>query len=193
MIGGGLTSFEMMTDNLDVEPGNGWLISLGIGAPLPNKWYDISYNIQILENRFDVDGRISDDVAGSEPVEYKIFTAQAGLVFHVNIIQSYLTLDLGPQLQYNSDLEVTEEVKESYFINGYDALMASEITDINNFNVNGAVGLTAGVGMFKLRGQLIYGLLNSLDKLNEQQLNTGGSVDFKGNPAIFTVSAFLTF
>ncbi|MBT8254010.1 MAG: hypothetical protein HKN00_08205 [Flavobacteriaceae bacterium] len=191
MLGGGITYFDMISDNFETKKGNGWLISTGIGAYLPHKWYDISYNIQLMQNKFEVSGRVSDDVTGNEMVEYKMFAAQAGLVFHINIIGANLSLDLGPQLHYNGELEITDGVKENYFINGYESLMASEITDINKFNINGMAGVTAGFGRFKVRAQYIYGLLNSLDKLNKKAIEGAG--EFKGNPIMFTAAAFISF
>lgn len=187
MIGGGITYFDMISDNFETRQGTGFLVSAGIGAPLPHKWYDISYNIQLLKNNFDIDGRISDDVAGNEWIEYEMFAVQAGLVFHINIIGSYLTLDLGPQLAYNSDLEVGQSDKENYFLNDYESLMAKDITDINNFNINGMAGVSAGFGRLKLRAQYIYGALNSLNNLND----LGQGNDFKGNPNFITLAAFL--
>ena len=45
--------------------------------------------------------------------------------------------------------------------------------------------------MFKVRAQYIYGLLNSLDKLNGNSIEGAG--DFKGNPNYITLAAFLAF
>ena len=189
MVGGGLTYFDMITDNFETQKNTGFIVSAGIGAPLPHKWYDVSYNFQILKNKFDIDGRISDDVTGNEWIEYEMFGVQAGLVFHINIIGSYLTLDVGPQLAYNSDLEVRDDVKENYFLNNYEMLQAKDITDVNNFNINGMAGVSAGFGPLKLRAQYIYGVLNTFDKLND--LEEGN--DFKGNPNYITFTAFLLF
>ena len=147
-VGGGLSSFDISTDNFITKSSNGWFVSAGIGAPLPNKWYDISYNIQLAENKVELSGRVSDDVNGDESLEYKIFTTQVGIVFHVNIIGSTFTLDLGPQLQYNGEMELTDRDMESYFINGFEQLMAADIEDINNFNLNAMGGVTLSFGNF---------------------------------------------
>lgn len=189
MVGGGITYFDMITDNFETQQNTGFIVSAGIGAPLPHKWYDVSYNFQILKNKFDIDGRVSDDVTGNEWIEYEMFGVQAGLVFHINIIGSYLTLDVGPQLAYNSDLEVRDSEKENYFLNNYEMLQAKDIIDVNNFNVNGMAGVSAGFGPLKLRAQYIYGVLNTFDKLND----LGEGNDFKGNPSYITFTAFLLF
>lgn len=192
-LGGGITQFDITTDNFVTKAGTGWFLSGGIGAYLPHKWYDISYNIQVLQNNFEISGRMTDDVAGDEMVEYKMFTAQTGLIFHVNVVGPYFTIDLGPQLQYNGDLEVSDSSQESYFLNGYDALGAMDIADISHFNVNGLVGATVGYGGIKLRVQYIYGVLNTLEKLNNQNLNVGDGGEFKGNQRTLTFAAFFTF
>ena len=192
-IGGGVTQFDIISDNFETNQGSGILVSMGIGADLPHKWYNISYNIQLAENKFELSGRMSDDVTGNEAIEYKVFTAQLGLIMHVKLIGAYLTLDLGPQLQYNGDLELTDNVQESYFINNYESLQASDIKEITNFNVNALGGVTASFGAFKLRGQYIYGITNMLNKLNDQDLNSGNNSEIKGNQGMLTLAAFIVF
>ena len=192
-IGGGLTQYDIITDNFETNKANGWLISMAVGAELPHKWYDISYNIQLAENKIEISGRMTDDVAGEEALEYKIFTAQVGLNFHINLIGSYLTLDVGPQLQYNSGLDLINDKQESYFINGYDTLGALDIKEINKFNVNGVGGATIGIGFFKIRAQYIYGITNMLNKLNDLTVADGLEDEFKGNQSMITLTAFFTF
>ncbi|MBT8272873.1 MAG: hypothetical protein KJO77_03640 [Bacteroidia bacterium] len=192
-IGGGLTQFDITTDNFQTKQGSGWMISSGIGAYLPHKWFDISYNIQLLQNKFEMSGRMTDDVAGDELIEYEMFAAQAGLIFHINVIGPYLTIDLGPQLQYNGELEVANGSQESYFLNGYDALGAMDIAEITQFNVNAMGGVSFGYGPIKARAQYIYGLTNTFEKLNGQNLNTGTPTKFKGNQSMLTFAAFFTF
>ena len=39
-------------------------------------------------------------------VEYKIFTAQVAFLWHIKLASDFLTLDVGPMLQYNCELEL---------------------------------------------------------------------------------------
>ena len=64
-------------------------------------------------------------------------------------------------LQYNSDLDLDDESKEMYIIDGFNAIRANEISEISNFNVNATMGLTAGFYNFKLRAHYIYGFTNT--------------------------------
>ena len=69
-----------------------------------------------------------------------------------------MTLDAGPMLQHNSDLDLDDESKEMYIIDGFNTIRANEISEISNFNVNATMGLTAGFYNFKLRGRIFTGL-----------------------------------
>ena len=129
-----------------------------------------------------------------EFVEYKLHTAQLSFLLHVKLIKSNLTLDLGPMLQYNGDLELKDDSKEGLIVSNYDSLLTEDISKISNFNVNGAVGLSAGFGAFRLRAQYIYGFTNILNKLNDEDLSVGSNTDkFKGNQSMIAFSAIITF
>ena len=71
--------------------------------------------------------------------------------------------------------------------------MAKDITDISQFNVNGVVGISAGIGAFRIRAQYGYGLTNIFSKLNNNNLNTiGGKSTFKGNQQLLSLTAMIT-
>ena len=61
---------------------------------------------------------------------------------------------------------------------------------MSKFNVNGAVGATAGFGPLRVRAQYIYGFLNMFDKLND---NLSKNTSFKGNPETIMLTAIFTF
>ena len=71
--------------------------------------------------------------------------------------------------------------------------MASDITNISNFNINGAVGVTAGFKFIKLRAHYIYGFTNILGALNDSDFNQVLGRDFKGNQSMFAFTGMLTF
>ena len=188
---GGLTTFDIKTDNFTTEQGNGWLFGMAALVDLPHKFYNLSYNIQLSENSLGISAAPSG--GSSEFVDYKIFAAQIALNMHVKLIESYLTLDLGPMLQYNGKLEVKDESKEAFIIDGFNALTTADLSSISQFNVNGAVGFTAGVANFKARAQYIYGFTNMLNKLNNQDFNLATSENFKGNQSMLVFSVMLAF
>ncbi|TJY34793.1 outer membrane beta-barrel protein [Pontimicrobium aquaticum] len=189
-IGGGISLFNIKTDNFTTTKGNGFIVALAATVDIPNRWYTVSYGMQISENTFEISGRMTDLVAGDEQIEYKLMAAQLGFLFHGKIIGNNFTIDVGPQLQYNGDLEFKNSQQESYYINGYDNLSASDITEMSKFNINGAIGATAGFGPLRLRAQYIYGFLNMFEKLND---NLNEDVSFKGNPETIMFTALFTF
>lgn len=190
---GGITQFDIITDNFTTKKNTGFIGGMSASVDIPHKWYNVSYNIQLSENNLDI-ASFSLGNPTEEFVEYKMFTAQISFLLHAKLIGSNVTLDVGPMLQYNSDLELKDDSNEGLIVSGYDNLLTEDITEISNFNANGAVGLSAGFGPFRLRAQYIYGFTNILGGLNDQDLNVGNNSNkFKGNQSMITFTAILTF
>ncbi|MFD1062600.1 hypothetical protein ACFQ1Q_05020 [Winogradskyella litorisediminis] len=187
---GGLTSFDIDTDDFATERQNGWLAGMAATVDLPHRWYDVSYNIQLSENQL---GIAAIPIGGSqaEMIDYKLFTAQVALIGHLKVIKNYITIDAGPQLQYNSNLDLQDDTKENFLVDGYNTITAKDISEISRFNVNATVGATFGVEQFKLRAQYIYGFTNILGKLNDKNLSENS--DFKGNQSMLVFSAGFFF
>ncbi|SHG81671.1 hypothetical protein [Winogradskyella jejuensis] len=187
---GGLTQFDIETNSLVTQKDNGWLVGLAATVDLPHKWYNVSYNIQFSENKL---GILALSAGGSqeEAVDYKLFTAQVALLGHLKLIKNHITIDAGPMLQYNSNLDIQDEAKENYLVSGYNTITAKDISEISRFNVNGAVGVSAGFDKFKVRAQYIYGFTNMLNKLNNQNFSENN--DFKGNQSMLVFSAMVIF
>ncbi|SDB61724.1 hypothetical protein SAMN03097699_2641 [Flavobacteriaceae bacterium MAR_2010_188] len=194
---GGLTQFDIKTDNFNTESEQGYIGGMAATVDLPHKWYTVSYNIQLSQNYWNVNAapQILDAAAQNSLVEYKLFTVQAAFLFHLKILQDYITIDLGPMLQYNSNLELEKSQQEGYIIDGYNNLTAKDITDISKVNVNGAASLTMGFKSFKIRGQYIYGFTNILNRLNKNDLDTSGGASnkFKGNMSMLAFTAMISF
>jgi hypothetical protein len=191
----GGTYYDIITDNFDTKAGIGWMGGLSATVDLPHKWYTLSYGMQVSENNMEISGRMERDVPDNEMIKYKLLMVQAGLTWYIKIIGDNLTIDLGPQIQYSSKLELKNDSKENYYINGYDNIRASEISPISQLNFNGLLGASAGVGAFNLKAQYIYGLTNMLKKLNDRDIDTSGSLTekFKGNQSMIVVGLMFRF
>lgn len=190
----GGTQYDIFTDNFETKSGIGWMGGLSATVDLPHKWYTLSYGMQVSENNMEISGRMTGDVPGNEMIKYKLLMVQAGLTYYIKIIGDNLTFDLGPLIQYNGKLEPKDETKENYFINGYDNLRASEISDISHLNFNALVGASARVGGFNLKTQYIYGITNMFNKLNDRNIDTGNSTEkFKGNQSMIVLAIMVRF
>ena len=99
---GGITQFDISTDNFVTKKGNGFIGGMAATVDLPHKWYTVSYGMLLSENNIEISGRMIDDVAGNEMIAYKLMTVQVGFLFHAKILEDNLTIDPGPQLQYNA-------------------------------------------------------------------------------------------
>ena len=188
---GGITQFDILTDNFKTKASTGFIGGMSASVDLPHKWYNVSYNIKLSESKVDIDAFQLGSLS-NEFVEYKVFAADISFLLHVKLISNNLTLDVGPMLQYNSELELSDDDKEGYIVSGYDTLFTEDIRDITNFNVNGAVGLTLGVRRLFIRAQYIYGFTNMLGNLNKQDLNIGNSDKFKGNQSLMALTLNIT-
>ena len=191
---GGITKFDISTSNFSTKQGDGFLGGLSGTVDIPHKWYNISFGMQLSESTLGILARPVAVTTNSEFIDYNVFAAQVAMLVHIKVIPDYFTIDLGPMLQYNSKLELKDASKENYYINNYTNLTADAITNISQFNLNGAVGASLGVRNFKLKAQYIYGFTNILKKLESQNLDTtGGDTRFKGNQNMFVLGAIVSF
>lgn len=189
---GGITQFDIVTDNFETKKSSGYIGGMAASVDIPHRWYNVSYNIQLSQNHIDIKASQLGSLS-EEYVEYKMLAANISFLFHIKLISNNFTLDVGPMLQYNSELELKNDSNEGYIISGYDNLLTEDIREISNFNANGAVGLSLGVRRLKLRAQYIYGFTNILGKLNDQDLNVGDNDKFKGNQSLVALTAIITF
>jgi hypothetical protein len=191
---GGITKMEIATDNFVTEQGDGFIGGLLSTVEIPHKWYNMSFGMQLSESAVHILGRPTVSSPTNEFIDYKLFAAQVAMLMHIKVAESYFTIDLGPMLQYNSKLELKNNGQKEYFVNNYDNLTAADITNISQFNINGAIGATAGLKYFKLKAQYIYGFTNILNKLNSENRDTsGGNANFKGNQSMLVFGAMITF
>lgn len=191
---GGLTQYDITTDNFKTKSGTGFLGGIIATVDIPHKWYTVSYGFQFSQSSIEIEGRSLASPLKAEMIEYDVMAAQVAFMLHVKLIRDNLTIDLGPQLQYNGQLDLKDSKQEEYVINGYDTLIAEEISDISPFNVNGVVGASAGIGNFKLRATYSYGFTNILRKLNDENLTTTPtSKKFEGNQTMLAFALMITF
>ncbi len=185
---GGITQFDIITDNFTTEKQDGFIAGLTGIVNVPHRWYDVSYGIQFSQNNVNILGGIT-DADGGESLEYKLSVAQLALFMHAKILRQNLTIDFGPVIQANGFLDLKDKAQEDYFVNGFDDLNAIDLRDISKFNINGAIGATAGLKNFRVRAQYQYGLTNMLRKLNDLDVDT----DFKGNQSQVIFTAMVLF
>ncbi len=191
---GGLTEYDITTDNFVTKSGSGFLGGMIATVDIPHKWYTVSYGLQFSQNSIGIEGRSIATSKQVELLEYDLMAVQLAFMLHVKLISDNLTIDLGPQLQFNGQLDLQNSNQEDFFINGYDALLAEDISDISPFNVNGIVGASAGIGNFKLRASYSYGFTNILRKLNDGDLaTTPSSEKFEGNQSMLAFALMITF
>ncbi|MEC3906266.1 hypothetical protein VOI54_04510 [Tamlana sp. 2201CG12-4] len=193
-ISGGITQFNIETNNFTTKSSNGFMGGLSATVDIPVRWYNISFGMQLSESPIEILGRPTAISNEEVYLKYKMFAAQAAMLLHIKAIPQHVTIDVGPMLQYNSKLEFKDKGQEGFYVNRYDNLTAKDITDISQFNFNGVVGASVGIKNFKLKAQYIYGFTNILKRLENKELDTtGGSARFKGNQTMLVFGGMVSF
>lgn len=192
---GGITQYDITTNNFVTKSGSGFLGGMIATVDIPHKWFTVSYGLQFSQNSIEIEGRSLLNPLKVEQLEYDIMAVQLAFMLHVKLLSDNVTLDVGPQLQYNGQLDLKNSNQEGLLINGYDALLAEDISDVSPFNVNGVVGASAGIGNFKLRATYSYGFTNIFRKLNDNNdlVTTPLSEDFEGNQTMLAFALMITF
>lgn len=191
---GGLSQYDIETDNFITKSGNGFIGGMIATVDIPHKWFTVSYGFQFSQNNLEISARPTAATITQEQVEYNLMAVQATFLLHVKLLSDNLTIDLGPQIQYNSQLELKDDNKKNYIIEGYDTLRAEDIVPISQFNANGVIGASAGIANFRLRAAYSYGFTNILNKLNDANLTTTpSSKKFEGNQTMLSFSLMITF
>ena len=193
-ITGGITKFDITTDNFITKQSDGFIGGMSATVDIPLRWYNVSFGMQLSENNIEISGRPTQLSAQEEFIKYKMFAAQVAMLLHVKVIPNHFTIDVGPMLQYNGKLEFKDKAQKGYYVNNYTNLPAEDIINISQFNLNGAVGASLGINNFKLKAQYIYGVTNILKKLESQSLDsTGGNSRFKGNQNMLVLGVIASF
>lgn len=187
---GGLTQFNLNTDNFTTEKQNGWIVGLTGMVNVEHKWYDVSYGIQFTENNLGISGITTDSGGDDVMLEYKLSAVQLAVLMHAKIVGYNFMIDFGPVIQANGYLDLKDDDQEDYFVFGTDNLQAKQLRDISKFNINGAIGATAGFKNFRIRAQYQHGLTNILNKLNDLE---GNDIDFKGNQSQVILGVMVLF
>jgi hypothetical protein len=165
----GVNQFSLNTNDFHTKANTGWNGSLSMRGNYYNNW-DVVYTLQFCENNFLV---ATQSGFVNEEVNYKLNSAQVSLLFSYKILESHLSVEMGPLVQVNGKLNVANG-KENNILLGT-SLLAKDIEDISKFNFYPVIGLTSGFRHLRLNLSYQYGILNMLGNLN---------YDFKGNPGI---------
>ncbi len=190
-----ITKFNISTDNFITKENYGFFGSFAGMLDVSHRWYNISFGLQFSENKLGVSGRPTMLSTEEEDIDFKLLSVQAALLLHIKFLEySRLTLDVGPAFQYNDKLQLKKTIHQSYYINGYDNLLANDIRGISQLNFNGIAGVSAGYRAVSLKAHYVYGFNNILEKLNSKELDTsGGESEFKGHLNMLVLGIMFTF
>lgn len=170
----GVSQATLSTSNFKTNPGIGWNCGLSVRGNYYNNWSMI-YGMQFFQNNIEVETLTATNQKAD--TKYSLSGAQVRLLLSYNVVKNHVSLDFGPVLQINGKLKVDAK-DENNIISGT-LLKANQIQDVNTFNGNAYVGISAGNRRIRAIVFYQYGFTNILNNLNSQQ--GIGSYNFKGN------------
>jgi hypothetical protein len=173
-ISAGVSQTNLFTDNFVALPEIGFGGGLSVRGNYYNNWSMI-YGMQFFANNFLLESTFD------QKINYSIQGAKIRILFSYNVVEDYVSLDFGPELQVNGKLQI-DEASENKILKGT-SLQADQILDISPVSGNLYLGLSAGSRTVRALIFYEYGFTNILSKLNEdeslQAQNNGEK--FKGN------------
>lgn len=182
-ISGGITQTSLMTSNFHVKPESGWIAGFGLRGNYYND-FSMIFGMQFTESNFSVS--TYDASAQIKDVKYKMMGAQIRLLLSYNVIQNYISIDMGPVLQVNDKLKINANDQDN-IIPGT-LLTAKDIVDVTKINGNLYMGVSAGTRRIRAVFSYQYGLNNFLNNLNKNEdlklLNA--NQNFKGHLGIIS-------
>ena len=182
-LSGGITQTSLMTSNFHVKPEQGWIAGFGVRGNYYND-FSMIFGMQFTESNFSVS--TYDALAQIKDVKYKMMGAQIRLLLSYNVVQNYVSLDIGPVLQVNDKLKINSKDQDN-IIPGT-LLTAKDIVDVTKINGNLYMGISAGTRRIRAVFSYQYGLNNFLNNLNNKEeiklLNANN--DFKGHLGIIS-------
>ncbi len=192
-LNGGLTLFDINTDNFDTGQGEGFMVGFTTRGSFRNN-FDLIYGINFYNNTVKINAFSAGipTTAQQRPLEYIIQSAQINFLGSYNIIKHHLSLEFGPLLNVNGKMNLKDDSFEDYVVSGYETLTAGDIEDISKINFHLMGGITGGLESFRISAHYQYGVTNMLDNLNDKEIENNGS-EFEGHSSTIVIAAILYF
>jgi len=189
-ISGGYTITNIDTDDLPLDSGNGFTFGLETRGSFRNN-FDLIYGVSFFGSNFTIDGYSGLESSSQvEKIEFSQQSVQLKFLLSYNIVKHHLSIEFGPAVAIQGKLKPTNNNFEDYFINGYATLQAKDLRDVSVFDFRLAGGITAGFEPFRISVLYLRGITNSLQKLNNENLENR---DFSGNSDILAIRGTVYF
>ena len=188
-IQGGVSSFNILTDNFNTTPQTGFTGGFSVRGGIMNS-FDMVYGIDFYSQKFGIDARET-ILSNTSEVDMSMLAVQVKLLGSLVLIHKHLSLELGPALQLNSKLNYDDR-NENYIIDGYNTLQINDIEEVSTINFNVIAGATAGFEHFRVFARYQYGVNNFFKPLNDETLENNGE-EFKGNISMLEAGLTIYF
>ena len=184
----GVSIYDLNTSDLNTSSGTGFMMGFSARGSFYNQ-FDLIYGIKFLSNKIKIQGHLATNTLDVQNIDYTIQTVQVNFLGSYNIVRHHLSIEAGPMLNINGKMKVDSERLEDYILDGHTTLKAKEIQDISKVNFHVVTGLTAGLENFRLIAQYQFGITNTLNKLNDKNLEKN-NFDGKSSTVLLAVVVY---
>jgi hypothetical protein len=180
---------SLMTSQLETKPELSWLAGLSVRGNYYNN-FSMVYGMHLTEQRFQV---ATINGFAQEDVNYKLMAAQVYLLLSYKIAGSFVTIDAGPVLQFNGNLQYNDRDADKRIL-GNELLKVSDLEKVSTFNALGHAGITAGAENIRFNVAYQYGFTNLLNNLNKQEnISSLNTEKLKGNLGVVIAGIIFYF
>ena len=188
---GGYTIFDINTSDFQTKEGSGFIAGFTTRGAFRNN-FDLIYGLSFYSSSLGILGKGANITTGftEEYVDFSIQGVQLNFLGSYNIVKHHLSLDFGPVVNINGKMKLDNDRYQFYVVDEENGFTAEEIQDISKFNFNVVGGLTAGLESFRISAHYQYGITNTFNKLNDQNLKNS---DFEGHTSTIIIAAVVYF
>jgi hypothetical protein len=171
-VGVDATFFELHSDQVNVNGQTGFAGYLETRGEY-SRHFDLIYAIGVFNHQLDIQEFESDQV-----IESNLLGAQAKLLIAWRPLQNeFITIEAGPGIMINGEFKI-DDADEQRLVGTTSPIVASEFQETNPINLNGIVGLSAGINNVRLTAHYHYAFLDALNAQSVAGSDVDGNISF---------------
>lgn len=172
-IGADLTSFNLQTDDVQVNSKIGWAAGLETRGKF-RPYADLIFGIQLFNNKFSVEEAITGD-----EIDMSVIGAEVKFLYAAKPWRSEnFSFEIGPALSFNGEYKVEDSRYEESIIAGDSAVLVSSFQETTPINFSGIVGFSAGARKLRFNVHYHYAFLDALNGKNAFSEELNGTMSY---------------
>lgn len=159
-IGADATFLQIQSDQVNTTTQTGFAGYLESRGEF-SRYFDVIYSIGVFNHNIELQ-----EFASNETIESSMLGAEVKFLFAFRPFQNkYVTLEAGPALMLNGEFKF-DDADLTRFVGSENPITLQEFEKVNPINLNGIVGISAGLDNVRLTAHYHYGFFDSLESVD---------------------------